>query len=110
MSAKRIERINKLLKEEINTIFLREMDFVDVLVTIINVKTSDDLKYCDVEISILPEKKEKIILDLLVRRIYGIQKALDGRLKMRPVPRIKFKIDKDLKKLHKVDEILAKAK
>jgi ribosome-binding factor A len=29
---------------------------------------------------------------------------------MRPVPRIKFKIDKDLKKLHKVDEILAKAK
>lgn len=106
MHSRRIERINKLLKEEVNKILLKEFDFVNVLVTIINVETSDDLKYCDIEVSVLPDKKEKLILEMLKRQIYGIQKTLDKRLKMRPVPRIKFIIDQNIKKLHKIDELL----
>lgn len=110
MNSKRIERVNKLLKEEINKILLREFDFVNVLVTIIEVRTSDNLRYSDVDISILPEKKEQTILELLLRRTYDIQKTLDRKLKMRPVPRIKFRIDKDIKKLHKIDELIGKIK
>lgn len=108
MHSRRIERINKLLKEEVNKIILKEFDFVNVLVTIINVETSDDLKYSDIEVSVLPDKKEKLILEMIKRQIYGIQKTLDKRLKMRPVPRIKFIIDQNIKKLHKIDELLGK--
>jgi ribosome-binding factor A len=110
MNLKRVERTNKLLKEEINNILLKEFDFVNVLVTIIDVRSSDDLKSCDVEVSILPESKEQVILDFLFRHTYDIQKTINRKLKMRPVPRIRFRIDKDIKKLHKIDELIGKTK
>lgn len=106
---KRIERVNKLLKEQINNILLREIDFEGVLVTITDVETTPDLRYCNMKISVMPENKEKIILKKIENQIYGIQKTLNKKLNMRPVPKIKFKIDQDVKKLHKIDEILNRA-
>ncbi len=106
--SKRIERVNKLFKEEINKILLKEMDFGNVLVTVIDVETSPDLRYCNIKISVLPDNKEKWALHLLENNIYEIQKTLNKKLNMRPVPRIKFEIDQGIKKLHKIDEILGK--
>lgn len=105
---KRIERVNKLLKEEINKILLKEFDFEKVLVTIIDVETAPNLSYADIKISVMPDDKEEQILKILESQIHSIQKALNKKLNMRPIPRIRFKIDKDLKKLHKIDEILEK--
>ncbi len=107
--AKRIERVNKLLKEQINNILLREIDFEGVLATITDVETTPDLRYCNMKISVMPENKEKIILKKIENQIYSIQKTLNKKLNMRPVPKIKFKIDQDVKKLYKIDEILNRA-
>jgi len=107
---KRIERVNKLLKEEINNILLREIDFgINVLVTIIDVESTADLRYCNIKISVMPENKERQVLKNLANQIYGIQKILDKKLNMRPVPKIKFEIDKNVKKLHRIDELLSGA-
>lgn len=106
---KRIERVNKLLKEQINNVLLREIDFEGVLATITDVETTPDLKHCNIKISVMPENKEKITLKKIENQIYGIQKTLDKKLNMRPVPKIKFKIDQDTKKLHRIDELLSKA-
>lgn len=104
--SKRIERVNKVLKEEINKILLRDLDFGGALVTIIDVETGLDLRYCNIKISILPEDKEKWAFKILENKIYDIQKTLNKKLNMRPVPRIRFEIDQGTKKLHRIDEIL----
>ena len=59
--SQRIEKINTLLKQEVGKALLSEMNFpLDVLVTIIRVNVSKDLRYADVFISVLPfEKKDE---------------------------------------------------
>jgi len=107
--AKRIERVNKLFKEEVNKILLREVDFgAEVLVTITNVEVASNLRYADIKITVMPENKEKTVLKTLAGEIYNIQKILNKKLNMRPVPKIKFGIDQGAKKLHKIEEILSK--
>ncbi len=106
--SKRIERVNKVLKEEINKILLKEVDFGGALVTIIDVETSLDLRYCNIKLSVLPDNKEKWAFKILEAKIYDIQKTLNKKLNMRPVPKIRFEMDQGTKKLHRIDEILGK--
>lgn len=108
--SKRIERVNKLFKEEVNKILLKEVDFGDILVTVINIETTLDLRHCIIKISVMPEDKEETALKILGNQIYNIQKTLNKKLNMRPVPKIKFEIDYGTKKLHKIEEILSKIK
>lgn len=93
MSERRIEKINALLAHEVGNIFLTELDLPpDIIVTIMGVDTSPDLHYADILISILPANRTGSVLTRLRKKIYKIQKTLDRRLAMRPVPKIRFSI------------------
>ena len=89
--SRRIEKINKLLAREVANLFLTELDLPpEVIVTVVGVDTSPDLNYANVLISILPQEKTGSILTSIRKKIYKIQKMIDRRLEMRPVPKIKF--------------------
>ena len=54
----RLEKINKLLRREINQIFLREIEFGnDVLITVTEVRTTADLRQAKIMVSVLPFNK-----------------------------------------------------
>lgn len=91
MSARRIEKINKLLAQEVSRLFLTEIDFPEgIIATVGNIDTSPDLNYADVLIAILPDNKTGTALAIIRKKTYKMQKLIDRRLKMRPVPKLRF--------------------
>lgn len=87
----RLDRINELIRQELSQILLKKIDLdLGILITIIDVKTSIDLQQASVLVSIFPSEKSRIIFEKLQKNIFHLQQMLNKRLKMRPVPRIKF--------------------
>lgn len=108
---KRLQRVNQLIKKEISQLLLQEIEFPqDVLVTITRVETSADLRDCNVWISVLPEEKLKRVLEILNKNIYILQQKLNKRLRMKPLPRIKFLEEKKTREAGRIEEILEKLK
>jgi len=109
--SKRIQRLNQLIKKEVAQLILREVEFPkDVLVTVTRAEVTPDLRESKVYVSIMPEKEESQILDFLNRRIFLLQKKIDKRLKMRPVPKISFVEEKITAEAGRIEEILEKLK
>ena len=103
----RILKINKLIKQELGKIILTDVDFPkDAIITITKVKTSADLRYADVFISVLPDKKAVKIKEMIEENIYFIQGKLNKKLFMKPLPRIRFMIDKSGEDVEKINEII----
>lgn len=105
----RIQKFNQLLTEEVGKILLREIDISrENLITITSVKTSSDLKNSTIYITVLPEDKEEEVLGQINKQIYFIQKILNRTLRTKPVPRLRFEIDRITKAEQKVYEDLEK--
>ena len=102
MANNRISRVNQLLKEEIGRILLKEIDLAEGLITITRVETSSNLQETRVYISVMPADQIDRVFRDLDREIYNIQQNLNKRLKMRPVPKIKFQKEERTKEAEKV--------
>ena len=90
----RLEKINKLLKQHLAEIIQKDLSLKKgVLVSIIKVDTSPDLRYSKVFISILPEKERQYVLATLQKEIYRLQGLLNRRLKTKVFPKIRFIAD-----------------
>ena len=108
--SKRVLRVNKLIKEELGRIILQEIEFPKKnLATITRVEVSPNLIQAFVYVSCLGEEKE-MALKILERNVYGLQKRLDKKLKIRPIPKIIFKIERETEKAARIEELLEKIK
>ncbi len=106
---KRVLRLNELIKEQLGKIILREIEFpIGVIVTITRVETSSNLISAKVYIGVFPEKFAFGCLKTLNLQIYFIQQDFNQKLKMRPVPKIVFKQEKETISAGRVDELLGK--
>lgn len=112
-SSQRIKKVNEVIKRELGKIILKEIGWEEggwrpknILVTLTRVETSGNLQQSKVFISVIPEKETLNVLRILGKEIYNLQQILNSRLRMRPVPRIKFFEDKELKKAQRVEKIL----
>jgi len=109
--SKRIQRVNQLIKKEISQLLLREIEFPSgILVTVTRVETSPDLKDSHILVSAIPEEKQKRAFEILNKNIYILQQKLNKRLKMRPIPKIKFLEEKKTAEAGRVEEILEELK
>ena len=107
----RIQRVNQLIEEELSRIILKEMSFPkDVLVTLTRVETSVDLRQSTVFISVLPDRNAKEVLSSLKNEVFSLQKTIDRRLRMRPVPRINFVLEIKTRKAARIEELLEEIK
>lgn len=111
MSTQRILKVNKLIKQELGKIILTDVDFPkNAIITITKVKASADLRYADVFISVLPDNMNIEIEKELKKNIYFIQGKLNKKLFMKPLPRIKFVIDRSGEYVDRIDELIKKNK
>lgn len=108
-SERRLEKLNILLREELSRIIARDIDAGETLITITRVETSPDVKYATIFISVLG-KHPLEALEILSKDVYNIQHLLTRRLKMRPIPRIHFKIDEEEFRREKVEKSLSDLK
>ncbi len=109
--SKRIQQVDILIRRELSQILLKEIEFSSgVLVTVTRVETSPNLAGSSVWVSVLPEKRLKEALEVLNKNIYLLQQRLNKRLKMRPVPKIKFLEEEKTGEAGKIEEILERLK
>jgi ribosome-binding factor A len=107
--SKRILKINQLLKEKLGEIIRKELSLKpSVLVTIIKVDTSKDLRYAKALLSVYPETEDDYVLKTLYKESKKIHKVLHQELFMKPLPKIKFLINDNQKKLSEMEEIFDK--
>ena len=105
----RIQRVNKLLKQEIGSLILKELDFSrDTMVTIIEVDASDDLQQAKIRVSIMPFLKAEKMLKVLNSQVFNLQKLLNKKLKMKIVPKIRFELDKSEERKTRIEQLLKK--
>ena len=107
--SKRILKINQLLKEKLGEIIRKELSLKpSVLVTIIKVDTSKDLRYAKALLSVYPETEDDYVLKTLYKESKKIHKVLHQELFMKTLPKIKFLINDNQKKLSEMEEIFDK--
>lgn len=107
MSQERAIRLSEAVKRNINEILLRELELkTGVFITISRVDTSPDLRYTKLFLSIFPEKETQYALKSLKKEIYKIQGSLNKKLKMRPLPKIVFKLDTSEIEAEKIEKLL----
>ena len=107
----RVQRVNSLIKTELSKILIKEVDFSkNVLITITQVQTSSNIIEANVYISVLPEEQTDKVFQVLNKIIHSVQQDLNKRLRMRPVPKIKFLREHRTVEAAKVEELLEEIK
>lgn len=107
----RIEKVNSLLEREISKIIQREIMFPEgVLATLTRVDCTPNLIEAKVYISAYPEEKSGEIFKILNKEVYSIQQQINKKLKMRPIPKIIFVIDKKEAEAGRIEELLEQLK
>ncbi len=108
---KRLLRVNRLIKEELGKIILKEVEFErEVLVTITRVESTPNLEEAKIFVSTFPEGKSEKVLKLLNAQIYHLQQKLNQKLKMENVPKIKFVEEKKVAEAGRIEKILEELK
>lgn len=109
-ASRRIEKIENLLREVVAGIVARDLAFpAGVLVTVTRVTVSEDLFYATVFVSILASDaaSESLAREQLAAAAKSVQRAVNRKLRMRPVPRITFAIDQNEKRRERIEKLLA---
>ncbi len=107
----RMEKVNELMRQQVAEIIERELEFgKGALVTVLAAETSRDLLNSKIIVSVLPEKKSAPALEILKKNIYDIQQILNRRLNMRPVPKIRFEISRQVAEADRIEKLLEKVK
>lgn len=106
----RIARINELIKKELGKLIQEKVEFLgESLTTITRVETVSNLSEAFVYISVIGENKKQA-MNILQKNIYQLQKELNKKLNMRPVPKIIFREEKETENAEKIEQILEKIK
>lgn len=106
----RLEKLNILLQEEIARILDEELEFpARNLVTVTKASISKDVHYGIIFVSVLGENPQKC-LEKLRKNTHLVQQLLNRRLRIRPVPKIRFTVDEGEMQREKVEKYLADLK
>lgn len=104
----RKERVSKLILEELNNIIIRELEFRDALVTLTNVEVSSDLEVAVVKFSALPSEKGEEVLRIFKKFAGRLQNWLLKKINIKPMPRLRFEIDRGLENAAEVERLSLK--
>lgn len=107
MATKRLPQVNVLLARAIAEILLRDIDFPKgIFITILDVRTSGDLKHATVTVSIFPSEKRGTALALLQKTTPHIVGLLHERVVLRRIPDLAWTVDTTEDKAAEVEALL----
>lgn len=105
---RRIERVQELIYREIAKLALGSMKQEGVVLSFTRVEVAPNLRSARVFFVTYPSHMLEEMLTRLKKAAPFLQKELNTRLRMRPVPRIIFAIDETEMQAAKVEDILRK--
>jgi len=90
----RPDRVASLIERELSLMLVRDLEFPGALVTISDVIVTKKLDNAKVEVSVLPAEREEEVLKTLTAAQRELQFKLVRKLNIKPVPTIRFEIDR----------------
>ena len=107
MSNRRIQRVSKLVKEQVGEI-LEELSLVDCgFVTVTDAAISPDLKTGHIYVSVIgTDTEQRRALAELARQHGHIQQALAARIVLKYTPRLTFHLDDTGVRAAHIDQLL----
>lgn len=102
----KVDQINQLLHHELAEAINREVGVPNVLITVVYVKTSSDLKSATVGISVLPDNMAGTALAALKKYASLLSSILLKKTKLRQIPRFRFEFDPTEKKAAILEEVI----
>lgn len=107
----RLDQVNELVHREVAEYLREHIEFPrDLFVTVTKVETAPDLKHGKVFVSVLPFTKRHHALKILEYALPEAQSALNGRLVMHHIPRIRFVLDDTIERASGIEAILDEIK
>lgn len=107
--ARRLERVNELIREEISELIHRQLKDprLAVMISITAVDTTPDLRHARVYVSILGTEAEQRDVMRGLRAAAGfMRRELGSRLTMRHVPELEFRQDKGIERGTRILQLL----
>ncbi len=89
----KVDQLNQMLQEELAYAINREVGVPNTLITVVYVKTSSDLKFATVGISVLPDNLAGTALEKLKKSAGALSSILAKKTRLRQIPRLRFEFD-----------------
>lgn len=106
----RMEQLSENIRHELSQMFSRELEMpLDCLVTISQVKISDDLHWAQIWLSILPLSSRSKVRNIIKGKQGLLQSLLNKRLRMKPIPKLQFFTDFTEEKAQGIEALIDKA-
>jgi ribosome-binding factor A len=103
----RLARVCEVIKRELSALFLRDIDFGNLLVTISSVDITPDLKQAHVFISALGTKAEqRRVIELLEHNRVLMQSQMSKRVRIKHTPHLNFHIDEAMERGSRVLNVM----
>ena len=104
----RMNKIDEELKKEIGSIISTELKnpHLTGLISVTSVKTTPDLRYAKVFVSMINEKSKKENLSILKQSSGHIRSLIAKRINLRNTPELIFEFDESLEYGTRIDQIL----
>ena len=100
----RSQRVEKLIREELSKILVREFEFPNALVTVTEVQVDKKLDHAKAMVSVIPSAAEKSALYTLDKNIGTIQYMLLKKINIKPMPRVSFTLDHGMENAARVEK------
>ncbi|MBE6021775.1 MAG: 30S ribosome-binding factor RbfA [Cellulosilyticum sp.] len=101
MASQRLTRINEEMRREISEIIRTEIKdpaVQDVMISVVAVDTTNDLKTAKVYISVLQDSKKQEALAGLQKAQGFIRKEIARRINLRNTPELLFRLDESIER------------
>lgn len=106
MKERRAERMQENIRREVAMILAKERITPGIFATCTRVEISPDGLYANVYFVTVPRSADTQALLEFRKNIFSIQQALNKRLDIRPVPKLRFLIDRAEQEAAVIDEII----
>lgn len=107
-NSNRMNKIDEELRKEISSIISMELKnpHLTGLISVTKVKTTPDLKFARVYVTMINEKSKKENLSILKQSSGYIRSAIAKKINLRNTPELIFEFDDSLEYGSRIDEIL----
>ncbi len=107
-NSNRMDRVNEELKKEISLVIDQKLKNPNItgIISVTKVKTSTDLKYARVYISLINSKSKKSTLEGIKNASGFIRTEIAKRVNLRYTPELTFEIDESMEYSSKIENIL----
>ena len=102
----RPQRAQKLIREELSKIVMREMEFPEALVTITEVEVDGKLENAKIKVSVIPPSLAEKVLESLEEKTGYLHHILFNKINLKPMPLIHFEIDRGHENAAAVEKLL----